>query len=604
MNVNLIFILIPFLLLFSISMSIQKGSKPNPYIISKYITYPEELERTCILCGSQVRFCYPSGGHTYAGFFGKVKEIRKFYSCTNPECSLFNKPLNPTPLNVLPFKRYSLAVWKWIAEEAKIYGQKPGQIYERIQGKFGVEISESTIRKYIKEIDAYLSHQIDKKTLEIVSEQGEIILALDGQKPDDKGASLWLFVDLLSNRVLNIQLLSSADHLTLHSEVEHILKAYGVELKAIVSDKQNSIVKMRDTFYPKIPHQYCHFHFLQNLWNHIEVKDGNLHKELKKAVNNLYIMSAAKSVKIKFDGLGKASIREVFHEIELVLRSLIKAQTRKFKRLRGIQVYEKLNKFVKEMEQTLARENADLKVVELMKKTSDSLRNSLDELNETYKVCVDLHKSFQAIRKELGKEPPRDGRKKVNLLEVKERKMEALDAQFNTIWKEVKGKYGINKKSDLKAFQPQKDTPKDKIKQEWVRLYLSYRRGLFTYYDLPIPAKTNSPMEGKFGQQKSLFISRVGKKRVGSQVRIHGGSVLKQLYVGKEEVKNHVRAMGLNYDREDVKRGLELLAERTHEETKSWKNKIDTTAALKAVLSKHKSPLNNTSSRKEDNSVG
>lgn len=121
-------------------------------------------------------------------------------------------------------------------------------------------------------------------------------------------------VGLLSNCVLNNRLLNTADHSKLNSEVDHILKTYGVKLKAMVSDKQNSIVKMRDTFYPEVLHQYCHFHFLQNLWNHIKVKDGNLHKKLKKIVNNLYIVSAAKSVKINFEGLGRASIRDVFHE--------------------------------------------------------------------------------------------------------------------------------------------------------------------------------------------------------------------------------------------------------------------------------------------------
>ena len=586
------------------TMSIQNGSKSKSCIKSNYITYPEELNHKCIVCGCQVEFCYPSGGHTYAGFFDKSKEIRKFYRCTNPECDLFNKPLNPTPLNVLPFKRYSLAVWKWIAKEAKIYGQKPVQICERIQGEFGVEISEGTIRNYINEIDEYLSNQIDKKTLEIVSNQGEVILALDGQKPDDKGAALWLFVDLLSNRVLKICLLNSADHLTLHSKVEQILNAYGVKLKALVSDKQNSIVKMRDKFYPKVPHQYCQFHFLQNLWNHIEVKDGNLHKKLKIVVNNLYIVSAAKSVKINFNGLGKASIREVFHEVEIVLKSIIKAQSRKFTRLRGINVYEKVNKFVKETEQVLRNEDTDHKIVELMKRTSDSLRQSLDDLKDQYKVCVELNKSFQVIRKALGKEPKRDGKNEISLSEVKKTKINTLDAQFKEIWKEVKGKCGIDKKAELKSFQPQKDTPKDKIKQEWVRLYHSYRRGLFTYYDLPIPAKTNSPMEGKFGQEKSVFISRVGKKKVGSQIRIHGGAVLKQLYVGKKEVKNHVRALGHEYKREELKKGLESLAQRTHEETKHWKNKINMSAGLKAVLSKVKSFQKNKGSSTEDDFVG
>ena len=166
-------------------------------------------------------------------------------------------------------------------------------ICERIYDQFNVKISESTIRKYINEIDAYLSNQIDKRTIKMLKDQGKIILALDGQKSDKNKSGLWLFVDLISNRVLKIVILESADHATLYALVEEILNFYEVELVGLVSDKQGSIVKMRDTFYTEIPHQYCHFHFLQNLWNHIEVKDANLHKELSKAVNNLHILKVS-----------------------------------------------------------------------------------------------------------------------------------------------------------------------------------------------------------------------------------------------------------------------------------------------------------------------
>ncbi|GAH77492.1 unnamed protein product, partial [marine sediment metagenome] len=198
-------------------------------------------------------------------------------------------------------------------------------------------------------------------TIQVLEAQGRIILALDGQKPDKIGAALWLFVDLISNRVLKIVILESADHGTLHALVEDILTFYEVELTGLVSDKQSSIVKMRDTFYADVPHQYCHFHFLQNLWNHIEVKDGNVHKELSKAVNNLYILTVSKTSKIFFEGIGKAPIREVFREVEQSLRTLIKARTRKFEHLRGVEVYERLSRYIEEMDQVLAAEDPDRK---------------------------------------------------------------------------------------------------------------------------------------------------------------------------------------------------------------------------------------------------
>jgi len=579
-------------------------SKRGSFVDIQYITYPKELDRKCISCGSPVEFLYPSGGHGYTDFQGKIKEIRKFYCCTNPDCDLHANPLNPTPLNVLPFKQFSLGIWKWIAQEARLFKQKPAQICERIDELFNVKISESTIRKYIKEIDAYLSNQIDKRTIQVLKAQGRIILALDGQKPDKTGAALWLFVDLISNRVLKIVILESADHGTLHALVEDILTFYEVELTGLVSDKQSSIVKMRDTFYADVPHQYCHFHFLQNLWNHIEVKDGNVHKELSKAVNNLYILTVSKTSKIFFEGIGKAPIREVFREVEQSLRTLIKARTRKFEHLRGVEVYERLSRYVEEMDQVLAADDPDRKIVQLMNKTADSLHRALKETENHYKACVELNETFQSVRKSLGKEPDS---KKPEIKEpsvLKEEKLTVLDDRFEEIWEKVKGFGEIMEKSQLRTFLPQKDTPANTIKQEWVRLYYSYRRGLCAYYDFSIIAKTNSPMETKFSQEKSIFISRVGREQVGSQIRIRGEHVLKQLYAGKQEIKEIIKAMGTDYDRAQIIKELNALARRTKEETKLWKNAIRETLGLKSVLAKGKKPPQKKSRNKENNFVG
>ncbi|GAG94811.1 unnamed protein product, partial [marine sediment metagenome] len=285
------------------------------------------------------------------------------------------------------------------------------------------------------------------RTIQILKAQGRIILALDGQKPDKNGAALWLFVDLISKRVLKIVILESADHLTLQALVEEIRMFYEVELTGLVSDKQGSIVKMRDTFYAEVPHQYCHFHFLQNLWNHIEVKDGNLHKELSKAVNNLYILTVSKTSKIFFEGIGKAPIREVFREVEQSLRALIKARTRKFEHLRGVEVYERLHRYVEEMDQVLAAENPDRKIVKLMKKTADLLHHALKDTDHHYKACVELHETFQSIRKSLGKELDleKDEVKEPSVL--KEEKLKVLDDHFEEIWEKVKGFGRIMEKS-------------------------------------------------------------------------------------------------------------------------------------------------------------
>lgn len=186
-----------------------------------------------------MKYKYSSSGHSYKDFSGYQKDIIHLYFCTKPLYTFNKTPFNPASVNILPFKQYSLGIWKWIAQESKIFKQSPVQIRERIKKQFGVNMAENTIRDSIKEIDVFLSNKIDKKTREILKKQGKILLAMDGQKTDDEGDALWLFVDLISNRVLKVSILESADYKTLHQEVEGILNEYQVKIIGGVSDKQN-----------------------------------------------------------------------------------------------------------------------------------------------------------------------------------------------------------------------------------------------------------------------------------------------------------------------------------------------------------------------------
>ena len=131
-----------------------------------------------------------------------------------------------------------------------------------------------------------------------MKKQGFILLALDGQDPGGDAPSIWCFVDLCSNRILATRKFDSLDHEKLYATIEEILEVYGVKIIGWVSDKQNMITKCHDTFYPKIPHQYCQYHFLRNTWNHLVTVDSNVYLPLKKAVNLLYIHTVSKSSKV------------------------------------------------------------------------------------------------------------------------------------------------------------------------------------------------------------------------------------------------------------------------------------------------------------------
>ncbi len=537
------------------------------------VKYPWELDFHCPACNERVQFCYSNPKHEYTDFDEDIEEYRYQYTCPNQACKMHSVLFNPAPLSVLPRKQYSLAVWKWIAKEAKLFGQKPRQIVERLNDEFNVPISESTVRKYINEIEVFIAGKIDANTMTTIRAQGKILLSLDGQEPDGTGPALWLFVDVISNRVLRVIILETADHETLHKHVENILTDFGVKLVGMISDKQDSIVKMHDTYYPDIPHQYCHFHFLQNMWNHVELKDSHVHKELAKTINHLYITAASKEIHKKLENGERESIRKIFEGVEKDLRKLVKITSKKFDRLRGIESFRKVEAYILDMERECAKDDASRWVVKTMLDTITRLRDQLDTLRPAMEECVDLNKRFQDVRTLLG-----------NPQLVKAEKAALLDALFDSFWAEASKNTGILSKDDLRTFLPKISSTRDEILLEWVRLYGSYRRGLFAYYDFPVDVRSIVEMEKKFGQEKMQLFTRCAKKNVGMQVRIRGPNILRELYAGKDEIKTILGEIEVDLDPEQLKTGLEEIASRTKAETEGWKSNIEGIDAIKRAL--------------------
>lgn len=543
-----------------------------------YTRYPKNLKKQCILCQSRVKFLYPSRKRWIRDFNETFSEVRYKYACTNPNCTLYGHAFNPSINFTLPGKRYSLSVWKWIAREAKKFNSNAAKISQRISDEFNLSISENTIRNIMDEIDCYLTHQIDDKTKKIVSKQGKILLSLDGQQPEDGEDALWLFVDLLSNRVLDIKLLRSADHVTLYKCVDNILREYDAELIGLLSDKQGSIVKMHDKYFPNIPHQYCQFHFLQNIWNFLEVKDSHMQMKLSGVVNHLKMVTVSKTETRKIPNIGVVNYREHFSVIERDLRKLIKSRGKKFEKLRGISSFSRIEKYLKDMDEIWQSHDSENRITKILKKTSTKLHDILETQRFNYVGCNALFSSFQSIRTILNDSS-------LTRKEIDEKSF----SFFQIMWNKIRLKSKTTKKKELRAFLPRSSASFIEIQQQWVRLYGSYRRGLFNYFDFPIPERTNSKMEQKFGQEKMKFIARSGKPKVGHQIRVRGIYELKQQYVSKNEVKNYLDKIEGQYDKEMVEKELILLEERQKKESAMWQNNLGGKQALLDLYSRGKS---------------
>lgn len=495
------------------------------------ISYPLELDHKCPVCESTVKFTYPDNGKLVRTLEGDVYQVVNLYTCTNETCVMSEGVFNPSPKFDYSGRHFGADVFSMVAEEFLLFDQKPDQIYKRLAYKYRLSISQDTVRRMSDDVLKLKSLKIDEKTVEIIRNQGFILLAMDGQDPGGTAPSIWCFIDLCSNRVLATRKFDSLDHEKLRDTIEELKALYGVEIVGWVSDKQNLITTCHERFYPDIPHQFCQYHFLRNLWNHLTTLDSNIYLPLRKAINSLYIHSASKSAKVKFENVGKVSVREAFENTDGDLQAMIKVRNKTFEELRGIWLYETLNEYVSKLEVAAEELEPSFRFTKIMNRTISSLRDALGEVERYYNDACLMQERFQEIRETLG-----------DAETTEEEKKERLGYIYDILLMEIKRRDSKFRVEECKAFLPSKTRTTIEIMGEWYRLWKSYLPGLFVYYQFSKPIRTNMELERLFSREKQAIFNRAAKSNVCRVVASRGEDYLRIKYCDEEELRSDIIA--------------------------------------------------------------
>jgi hypothetical protein len=154
----------------------------------------------------------------------------------------------------------------------------------------GIQIAERSVTHLIARYEELVTvHVRDRDRIhKILSEQGRVILAIDGLQPDAGHEVLWVIRDCLSQELLLARpLLSSAqeDIATLLREVKDLLPP--VPVKGIISDGQKAIRAAVALVMAKIPHQLCQIHYLRDAAKPIVEADQHAGTQLKAQVRGI-----------------------------------------------------------------------------------------------------------------------------------------------------------------------------------------------------------------------------------------------------------------------------------------------------------------------------
>jgi hypothetical protein len=476
-----------------------------------------------------VKLLYPDAGKMVYCLTDTIYQVVELFQCTNSDCELNTIPFNPTPRYDYGRRQWGVDVLKFIAEEfLPPLKQKPEQILTRLEKKYPkFEISLDSIARICDDIMLLKAFQIDQRTREIILAAGFLLLGFDGQDPGGDGPSVWAFMDLITGRILATAKFDSFDYQGLHGYLENLFKHYPVKILGWVSDKQGLIVKCHDTYYLKVPHQYCQYHFLDHLWDHLTALDSLVFMPLKKCLEHLYIHNASQSAKVFFEGHGTLSPRTVFKMVDDDFQAMVRARTKSFKTLRGVWIFDTLDSYLKQWNSEIKNMNHEYRFTKIAKNTVSAIQTELDGVSNVVQEVKKLQSWFEQIRK--------------NMAEIDQPWQEIqrnTDVIFQEVYQEACSLNPKFKLEDCKAMQPSKNHTVSQVLGEWCRLWNSYLPGLFKYVEFPGSFRTNNLLEQAFSQEKQALIARVGKGIVGHMIETRGEAYLRLGHCDLQELQD------------------------------------------------------------------
>lgn len=254
-------------------------------------------QEACPSCGQRLWIAYTKQRRVVRldGVWRLRLRIRR---CRNLACVRYHQPYGPEAIGawVLPQAEFGLDVIALVGQLRYREQRSVPQIHRALQER-GVQIAERSVTVLLHRYEELVALHLATATRlrERLTEQGGVILAIDGLQPDVGHEVLWVLRDVRSGEVLLARSLLSAtegDLAPLLAQVRDALAGDGqdgptIPLLGVISDGQHSIRNAVAHTLPGVPHQLCQFHYLREAARPIFEADRHAKKELKKRVRGV-----------------------------------------------------------------------------------------------------------------------------------------------------------------------------------------------------------------------------------------------------------------------------------------------------------------------------
>ena len=260
----------------------MRTAKDNTNLSKRY--YRPGIKR-CPHCQWKLKRGYKLWHKTLNTMTGRFYVTSYGYRCCNPEC--------PEPAEVyrskeaealsVPGCSYGLDVIVEIGYQRFWQQRTISEIHTALKER--VAISERQVLNLLVHFLALLRAAQAAKVASLQPQWqklGGLVLAIDGMQPEKGNPALYVVREVQLAMTLKAEILESGDHQTLVRELFEPIKGWGLPIKGVISDAQESIRLAVAQALPGKPHQNCQFHCLKAAGQLTFEADRAMKTELKK----------------------------------------------------------------------------------------------------------------------------------------------------------------------------------------------------------------------------------------------------------------------------------------------------------------------------------
>lgn len=209
------------------------------------------------------------------------------YHCSNPDCPQPNVVYRSTEAErlSLPECSYGRDVIVEVGYQRFWLHQTVAEIHRTL--KACLPISERQILNLLANFLALLRAGQPAKIAQLHEQWralGGLILSIDGMQPEKGNPALYVVREVQRDITLRAEILESGDHHTLVVELLQPIQSWGLAVKGIISDAQESIRLAVSEVWPAQPHQNCQFHCLKEAGRPTFAADQIMKTRLKKSL--------------------------------------------------------------------------------------------------------------------------------------------------------------------------------------------------------------------------------------------------------------------------------------------------------------------------------